>query len=439
MIKQRISDLWRKWRQIITMTVFVLAMLAMVVWIWWSLFSVDRWVKKSNETYYLLDGRQKAVGTQQIDGVRYHFDADGALQYGWLQLEEGTAYAEEQTGALQVGVFTVNGQAFCADEQGYLLNGLITFGDKQYISDEKGALRRGIIQRGDAYYCYGDDYSLQIGLFRDGTVSRYADANGVLQSGLVMIEGRRYYFDQNFCMLTGWQSVEGKAYYFVPENGAAAVGWVTIADKLHYFDHNAVAPKDGFVDIDGETYYFEDGTYRTGWVKIKKKDYFFGQDGKMLRNAQQGMFWLGSDGVAVKAICTPANLNAFLDELLEKYGTSPEQIYKAVRKTMRYKYNPEGETYEQMACDAINKGKGACWNFASLGYCLLRRAGYEVYFVAGTGRNPPNQHRWLYVKHDDGKWYYMDPVYPSASKLSAKRLKALKYRWDESKLPENKE
>ena len=82
-----------------------------------------------------------------------------------------------------------------------------------------------------------------------------------------------------------------------------------------------------------------------------------------------------------------------------------------------------------MAVYAINNGKGACWHFASLGYLLFQRAGYEVYYVSGVGRNPPNQHRWLYVRFSDG-WYYVDPVYADGAKMSEATLSKKYTSWD---------
>ena len=64
---------------------------------------------------------------------------------------------------------------------------------------------------------------------------------------------------------------------------------------------------------------------------------------------------------------------------------------------------------------------------------LLKRAGYEVYYIAGTGRTG-NPHRWLYVKFSDG-WYYMDSVYRDGAKMSEATLRGHKCKWDASNLP----
>ncbi len=189
--------------------------------------------------------------------------------------------------------------------------------------------------------------------------------------------------------------------------------------------------------IGGQKYYFTDNG--KGYLKktVSGNTYFYDLDGNLQRDKYIATYYVNSDGVAKVTACTKANLNAFLDDILDRYGRSEYNIYCAVRSLMSYKYTDCGASIEDMAVYAINNGKGACWHFASLSYMLYKRAGYDVYYVdGGTGRTG-NQHRWIYVKFNNGTYYYVDTVYPDGYKATATSLKNLGYKWDSSKLPKN--
>ncbi len=126
-------------------------------------------------------------------------------------------------------------------------------------------------------------------------------------------------------------------------------------------------------------------------------------------------------------------LNAKLDQILAKYGSSPRDIYDYVHDHFKYKYTREKSMVEN-ALHLLEYGTGSCYNFASLTYYLFQRAGYEVYYVTGIGWQNNSYHCWILAYFDDG-WYFVDSLYVRSAKLTADDLRRIGYSWDEDAYP----
>ena len=126
-------------------------------------------------------------------------------------------------------------------------------------------------------------------------------------------------------------------------------------------------------------------------------------------------------------------LNAMLDKILAKYGSSPRDIYDYVHDHFKYKYAREKSKVEN-ALHLLEYGTGSCYHFASLTYFLFQRAGYEVYYVTGIGWQNNSYHCWV-LAYFDGGWYYVDSLYVRSAKLTAEDLRRIGYSWDEDAYP----
>jgi len=317
-------------------------------------------------------------------------------------------------------------------------------------SPTESPLLEGLQEIDGALYFYRED-EICYGWITDGDLTYYFDDDGKAVCGWQTIEDTEYFFGKDCALANGIVStdrglrcfVDGHVVsglksddsgtYFFGEDGTAQVGWQNVDGKRLYFLKTGCIAN-GFVQIGSNKYYFKDGEFVLGWQTIGSKKYYFYDNGKMAVNTELDGYEIGSDGVALKSGCTPENLNNYLDDLLRRYGRSPGNIYDAVHDNMTYKWAPEGNSCEEMACYAINNGKGACYHYAALGYCLFKRAGYEVIIISGINGRTGNDHKWLYVKTDTG-WIYVDPVYSNGRNMTEQFLLDLGCKWDRSALP----
>ena len=127
-------------------------------------------------------------------------------------------------------------------------------------------------------------------------------------------------------------------------------------------------------------------------------------------------------------------LNQKLDDILAKNGRTPKAIYDYVHGHMTYKSMARGSSYEEMALYAIKYGKGSCYQFTALTYLLLKRAGYDAYYIDGNGWQGGGPHTWV-MAYFDGGWYFIDSVYVRSAKLTRADLLRIGYKWDESQYP----
>lgn len=413
----------------------------------WLLYD---WILYEDHIYYADENGMLVRGEFNLDGKNHHFDPEtGALLVGW-QEEEGVRRYFQEDGTYAIGYKEIGGVPYKFSEDGIPYIGMEETPDGVRLFTENG-LAEGITSYEEETYYFVDSY-MQHGLLRIEDRWYYFAEDGVMQRGWLTLDEKKYYFGEDGANLSGTQTIEGETYYLT-EDGQLISGWVETGDGRYYYsDHGEKLTGaqiiggetyyltedgkliNGWVTADGNTYYYSAyGKKLTGWQTIDNKKYYFQGNGVMAVNTTIEMYNIDGNGVASKNPATPDNLDWYLDEILEKYGRSRSAIHKAVYSMLSYKSTTEGDI-AQMACDAINNGKGACWNYSSLGYMLLQRAGYQVYYIRGTFLPKGNPHRWLYVEFDDG-WYYMDCMHDDRLKLTDAQYAKLRFDWDRTGLP----
>lgn len=70
------------------------------------------------------------------------------------------------------------------------------------------------------------------------------------------------------------------------------------------------------------------------------------------------------------------------------------------------------------AYGALVEGKATCQGYSDAMLLLLDRAGYEVAFATGEGKDTSVKHKWVYVKCSDGKWYVIDPTWDDPQNIT---------------------
>lgn len=314
-LKEQVVKLWHsKIVKCILATVIVIGVIAFCVFSYsvlcpgWNEWDEGGIRYKSYETYDFV------IGMQEIDGEDYIFGTDTYLEYGWIEYDESTYYAQKD-GTIAKGVLEIDGKSYNFDEEeGYFLIGWIkkdedryyyqedssiTYGEAiidglNYMFGEDGVQYTGMdVQDGitkiyledgsstgkleyeDAWYYVNEDYSLYAGMRTDEEqLYYYAEDTYIMQYGWQEIDGLTYYFDlETGASLTGWIEVDGTSYY-LDENGNTVEGSLTVDESVYYFVESV--PQYGWLTLDGYDYYYtEGGGYYTGTQTIDDKSYFF--------------------------------------------------------------------------------------------------------------------------------------------------------------------
>ncbi len=268
--------------------------------------------------WFYLDqnGRAATDGWRTVNGRRYHFDSDGTMQYGWLNLDDNLYYlGDENDGSMKTGWVALDFDEDEGTEDGTVAD-MVSYGamGKWFYFQENGRAVRA--SGGDTY------------------VSR-------------RINGYRYYFDEQGVMATGWVDVAGRAegdpsgistlkYFGGPDEGQMATGWRYLGNpeesedndfrfslatssnaqrwdedgdqKWYYFDGNGV-PKylstqarnlaEATVRVNGKYYFFDGyGRMQSGLLGFRLGDgsvvfTYFGaddSDGAMKRDRQTNVY-----------------------------------------------------------------------------------------------------------------------------------------------------
>ena len=195
--------------------------------------------------------------------------------------------------------------------------------------------------------------------------------------------------------------------------------WVFRRGKTYYLGKDKTVTT-GMVQIGSRTYFFDnDGVMaQKQFVTVSKKMYYFGGDGAMLRNTKVGAYKIDADGVCTtdysgRFTLTEANLNEYCDYLLQKNGSSLEQIFTFLKKfgqrpnePIGNMLNPTQHEINQMIIRFFNDGGGACCDYSYATQLMLERAGYRNVIV----HCDPNQsrHQWNLVEIRPGVWRHMD-------------------------------
>lgn len=319
---------------------------------------------------------------------------------------------------------TIQASGFPVTEGWFLHN------EKAYYGTQNGMLYVGDHKINDTAYTFHTDGSLLNGWIQIDNL-RYHFANGVMSKGTTEIDGKTRYLNSNGSMFVGWyDTTNGYRMYYDIETGVAYTGWHEIDGKHYCFDAAGFMYRDTTADgvpVD-ENGAADEAAYQA-YVARQATATTSTAAGSTGATATRGTT---VKTTAAKAVDTAA-LEKKLDDILNKHGRTPRNIYDYVHDNYTYKHAAEG-TIEENALYLIENGTGSCYHFASLTYMLFKRAGYDVRYVTGLGWQNHTYHCWVLANFDGG-WYYVDSLYVRSAKLTADDLKRIGYEWDESAYP----
>ncbi len=174
----------------------------------WKGNNTDGWWFKY---YYDADGY--AIGWEQIDGVWYHFDANGWMQTGW-QLLGKTWYYFETSGAMVTDWQKINNVWYYFDADGAMQTGWEQIEEVWYYLDADGAMQTGWQKIGKVWYYFETSGAMVTDWQKINNVWYYFDADGAMQTGWVLLDDVWYYLDASGAMVTGSRTIGGKVYNF---------------------------------------------------------------------------------------------------------------------------------------------------------------------------------------------------------------------------------
>lgn len=194
------------------------------------------WISVNGVSYYFSETGAMQTGWQSIDGDIYYLGTDGAMAVGFVEIENETYYFSP-TGAQQFGLQKIDQKWYCLDnDTGVLHYGWITLDGGTYYFQEDGSAKTGWMDAEEKRY--------------------YFNADGQLCTGWQTIGGKRYCFRSDGSMVTGWQTAADGSRYYFDENGVMLTGWQTISGNTYYFQENG-ADTHGIAMIGGSKYYFD--------------------------------------------------------------------------------------------------------------------------------------------------------------------------------------
>ncbi len=208
----------------------------------------DDGVNNNADWYYYKDGSLIKDQLYVIDGITYHFDADGRMSTGAF------AYCDE------------NGKS------GYKL------------ADKSGQ----VLINGQGWQLMGNDYYY------------FKETGWLAIDEFLTISGKEYYFNEDTAIMeTGvfwvrmYDTETGNTTFcpYIADNSGAIYpeyktgGWVQYENKWYYFKSPYDLAYNEFVDINGKTYYFVDGPMQQGFFSTNRYDlYFADSSGEVIKN-----------------------------------------------------------------------------------------------------------------------------------------------------------
>ena len=195
------------------------------------------------------------TGWIAVNGLKYHMDALGHMQFGWFSDESGTYYLAEDghavTGQNKVGAFD-----FYFDEHGRMQTGWVNIAGVKYFYDPAtGAMVKGWLPTPNGNFFFDmTTGAMSIGAVNIGENSYFFDANGLMYTGLLDVGGVKFYYDTTSgAMVKNAFATNGIGIAYFAEDGHMVTGLTTIGKDMYLFDAAGTLLPNTYLPFEGGT------------------------------------------------------------------------------------------------------------------------------------------------------------------------------------------
>jgi len=138
------------------------------------------WEQDDQGHWYVFDSGAAARNQMvEIDGVKYGFDGAGYMAKGWYNQDSSWYYFNPESGAQMTGWLQVDGKWYYLDpgKEGAMHKSWLKLGNNRYYLDESGAMKIGAFTVDGFYYFAEQDGSLRRNVIEkeNGITIRYDD------------------------------------------------------------------------------------------------------------------------------------------------------------------------------------------------------------------------------------------------------------------------
>ena len=194
------------------------------------------WHGEGSDRYYILEStHEQAIGWLKLDEGTYYFNEDAEMLFGWQTIDSEVYYFAND-GRMVSGEQTIDEETYCFQNDGRLLSGW----HEDVLYDD-----------------HGFPVTEQYVEIEDGTFV-YVDENGKKVTGWKTINGRKHYFYEDGIMATGKTTI-GEDTYYLDEYGVLYTGWDYDEEgNAYYRNEFGKVLKDTEQEIDGVAYVFSE-------------------------------------------------------------------------------------------------------------------------------------------------------------------------------------
>lgn len=258
---------------------------------------------------YTTDAGETLTGLQKIGKKYYLFNEQGVMQTGIQKAGNNYYFFDTKTGARRGGWITYAGAKYFANRRTGVLFRNRKKGQKFYFGPDcalvkGGAPKTGWVRRGGKKYYYDQNNQKVTGFYKIGNRTYYFSKKGVMWKKRIVSDGtKRYYLGgKGYILRNRFITANGKKYYATGD-GSFTTGIQNVKGSKYAFDADGVMLKKQFIEAGADKYYaLKSGKIAANrWVKVKGKRYWADPDGTIATNRFIGNFYVGPDGVRIKA------------------------------------------------------------------------------------------------------------------------------------------
>ncbi|MCR5718840.1 MAG: hypothetical protein K6F80_07390 [Oscillospiraceae bacterium] len=257
------------------------------------------WFTYFEKRYYISEDLGKLTGLQELDGKRYRFSEDGALQTGYFTAEDGRRGYAEADGTVSDGMHGCPEGTLLTDAEGIILKEASDFPTETVTETQTESQTE----------TQPEETETASAIFeKDGEKYYIAPNTGVAAAGIYAVDDTLIITDETGKLLTGWQEIGDEKFFVDSETYTVRCGLFEEEGAWYYGTDEGLAT--GALEIDGDWMPFgDDGKLIFGWFYMEDRKYYLDPSTKRLcRNSffqiEDKIYYFDADGVSVSGLKT---------------------------------------------------------------------------------------------------------------------------------------